>query len=70
LLGIENGPLDQFKNVLEIMVNGLSSARKRDQIKSALLWKFTKKEVENALARIERLKSLISNALTNDLLCV
>jgi hypothetical protein len=69
LLGIENGPLDQFKDILETMVDKLSSSRKRDQIKSALLWKFTKREVENALARMERLKSLISCALTNDLMC-
>jgi hypothetical protein len=70
LLGAENGPLDQFKDVLETMVNKLPSSTKRDQIKSVLLWKFTKKEVENALARMERLKSLINCALTNDLLCV
>jgi hypothetical protein len=67
LLGTGNGPLDQFKDILETMVNQLSTSRKRDQIKAALLWKFTKKEVENALARMERLKSLISCALTNDL---
>jgi hypothetical protein len=70
LLGIEGGPLDQFKNILETMVEQLSTSRKRDQVKSALLWKFTKKEMEVALARMERLKSLISCALTNDLMCV
>ena len=70
LLGIENGPLDQFKDILKIMVNEMPLSRKRDQIKSALLWKFTKKEVENALARMERLKSLINCALTNDLMYV
>jgi hypothetical protein len=70
MLGSKNGPLDQFKNILETMVDKLQSARKMDQIKSALLWKFTKKEVENALARMERLKSLINCALTNDLMCV
>jgi hypothetical protein len=69
LLGTENGPLDQFKDILETMVKRLSSSRKRDQIRSALLWKFTKKEVENALARMERLKSFINCALTNDLMC-
>ena len=68
LLGIENGPLDQFKDILETMVNKLPSSRKRDQIKSALLWKFTKSEVDNALVRMERLKSLINCALTNDLM--
>jgi hypothetical protein len=70
LLGIENGPLDQFKVVLETLVNGLPSARKRDQIRSALGWKFAKKDVENALARIERLKSLITCALIDDSMCV
>ena len=68
LLGIKNGPLDQFKDVLEKMVEQISSSRKRDQIKSALTWKFTKSEVENALKRMEHLKSLIQCALTEDLL--
>jgi hypothetical protein len=68
LLGIENGPLEQFKDVLEKMVGQISSTRKRDQIKSVLTWKFTKLEVENALQRMERLKSLVNCALTNDLM--
>ncbi|KIX05451.1 uncharacterized protein Z518_06323 [Rhinocladiella mackenziei CBS 650.93] len=67
LLGTENGPLDQFKDVLETIVKQLPSSRKRDQVKSILLWKLSKKEVENTLSRIERLKSLINCALTNDL---
>ena len=68
LLGNKNGPLDQFKDVLEKMVEQISSSRKRDQVKSALTWKFTKSEVEDALKRMERLKSLIQCALTEDLL--
>jgi hypothetical protein len=32
LLGVENGPLDQFKDVLEKMVEQISSSRKRDQV--------------------------------------
>ncbi|KIX03048.1 uncharacterized protein Z518_06598 [Rhinocladiella mackenziei CBS 650.93] len=67
LLGFENGPLDQFRAFLETIVSKLSSSRKRDQIKSALQWKFTKQEVESTLSRIERLKSLVNLALTNDL---
>lgn len=50
------------------MVEQISSSRKRDQIKAALTWKFTKSEVENALKRIERLKSLIQCALSGDVL--
>lgn len=68
MLGIHDGPLDQFKDDLERMVGQISSPRKRDQIKSALTWKFTTLEVENTLKRIERLKSLINCALTGDLL--
>lgn len=68
MLGVHDGPLDQFKDVLERMVGRISSLRKRDQIKSALVWKFNKSEVENTLKRIERLKSFINCALTGDLL--
>lgn len=68
MLGIHDGPLDQFKDVLETMMRQVSPSRKRDQIKSALTWRFTKSEVDDALKRMERLKSLINCALTEDLL--
>lgn len=68
MLGIHGGPLDQFKDVLEKMIRQISSSRKRDQIKLALTWKFTRSEVDDALERMERLKSLINCALTGDLL--
>lgn len=68
LLGLKNGPLDQFKDILETMVTRISSARKRDQIKSALEWWLTKTQVEDALARMERLKTLVQCSLTEDLL--
>ncbi len=67
MLGTQHGPLDRFKGVLEMILGQISSSRKRDQIKSALTWNFTKSEVENALKRMERLKSLINYALTGDL---
>ena len=68
LLAVKDGPLDQFKDTLEKMVERISTSRKRDQIKSILTWTLTKTEVDNALARMERLKSLLSCALNNDLL--
>lgn len=68
MLAMPNGPLDQFQDILERMVEQISLSRKRDQIKSALKWKFTKSEVEDALEQMERLKSLINCALTGDLL--
>ena len=67
ILGIHGGPLDQFNDILERMVGQISSSRKRDQIKSALTWKFTKSELENALKQMERLQSRINCALTGDL---
>ena len=67
MLRIHHGPLDQFKGILQMILLQISSSRKRDQIKSALTWKFTKSEVQNALKRMERLKSLINYALTGDL---
>lgn len=39
LLGIENGPLEQFKRILEKMVEQISPSTTRDRIKSALAWK-------------------------------
>jgi len=68
LLGTENGPLDQFKHILEKIVGQIPSSKMRDRVKTALTWKFTKSEIEDALQRMERLKSLIHCALTNDLL--
>ena len=68
MLGVHGGPLDQFKDVLEKMVDQIAFTRKRDQIKSALMWKFSRSEVENALKRMERLKLFINCALTGDLL--
>lgn len=67
-LGEHNGPLAQFKVILERMIEQISSSRKRDQVKSALMWRFTKSEVGTALERMERLKSLVNCALTGDLL--
>lgn len=67
LLGTHNGLLDQFKSILETIVNNISPSRQRDQILSVIRWQLTKREVEDALARMERLKSLINCAMTNDL---
>ena len=68
LLGLENGPLDQLKDALETIVKKTSSSGKTGQIKSALTWDCKKSEVDEALDRIERLKSLITYALNSDLL--
>ncbi|KAJ9664790.1 hypothetical protein H2198_000136 [Neophaeococcomyces mojaviensis] len=68
LLGVDNGPLEQFKHILEKMVEQITLSRTRDRIKSALTWRWTKSEVDEALKQMERLKTLITIALTNDAL--
>jgi hypothetical protein len=70
LLEVQKGALNQFKCVLESMKNRLSTSSKRDQVTSTLLLKFTKKEMEDALARMERLKTLISCTLIYGLIWV
>jgi hypothetical protein len=44
--GDENGPLDQFKDVLEKMVEQISSSRRTDQVRSALTWRFTNSQIQ------------------------
>ena len=68
LLGRDNGPLEQFKHILEKMVEQTTMTGKRDRVKSALTWKWTKSEIAEALTQMERLKTLITIALTNDVL--
>ena len=70
MLASPDGPLDQLRATLENITSrlDLSSSHIGDRLRSALLWPFSKSEIKDALVRIERLKSLISCALTDDLL--
>lgn len=68
LLHVENGPLAQFKNALEKMVDRIAPARTRDRVMPAVTWKWTRNEVEEILKQMERVKTLITIALTNDAL--
>jgi hypothetical protein len=62
-LAVADGPLDEFQVILKQLVVKIQPASKLKD----LLWKFAKHEVEVALTRIERLKSLVTLALANDL---
>lgn len=67
-LAAENGT---SRSVQEHVTKGggpLPSSRRRDRIRSALTWTFTKTEVDQLLGQIERMKTLINCALTKDLL--
>lgn len=67
-LGVVNGPLDQLKSDLERLASKLEPVKGLRKVERMLTWKFNKTEVVNILNKIERLKTLISFALSNDLL--
>lgn len=65
-LGVENGPLDQFKQALEELQTKMTRGGSLKKVGDALAWKFSKEEVTSILARIERLKTLVQIALQMD----
>jgi hypothetical protein len=67
-LAVENGPLEQFKSTLEWMVAKIQPATGIAKVGKAFTWRFDKADVEDALRKMERIKSLVNLYLTNDLL--
>lgn len=67
-LGVENGPLDQFRSNIVRLASKLEPVDGIEKVKRALTWKFDKTEIVDILSRIERIKTLVSLALENDLL--
>jgi hypothetical protein len=65
-LGVENGPLDQFKQALEALQTQMTDGGRLQQAGKALVWKFKKEEVASILVRIERLETLVGIALEMD----
>ena len=67
-LGMANGPLDQFKEALESLATRLHSSGTGKSVGKTLVWHFEKKEIDELLGKMERLKSLINLALQGDIL--
>ncbi|KAL1602368.1 hypothetical protein SLS60_005784 [Paraconiothyrium brasiliense] len=65
-LGIENGPLDQFRQALEELQTRMTDGGRLQKAGKALVWKFKKEETASILDRIERLKTLVGLALQTD----
>lgn len=65
-LGVENGPLDQYKQALEALQLKLTGRGRLQHVGKALVWKFKKEEITIILDRVERLKSLVGIALRMD----
>lgn len=69
-LGAENGPLQDFQVTLERLRSKLEPVGGLKKVGKILTWKFDKVEINEMLSKIERLKTLSTLALADDLLCV
>ncbi|OAL47323.1 HET-domain-containing protein [Pyrenochaeta sp. DS3sAY3a] len=65
-LAVQNGPFDQFKQTLETLQTKITDGGRLKRVGEALVWKFKKDEVDNMLAQMERLKTLVEIALSMD----
>jgi len=62
----KDGPLEQYRQALEELQSKLGAGSNESKIKRQLTWRFSKEEVASILARLERLKTLVSIALNMD----
>ena len=65
-LADKDGPLDQFKQDLELLERKTTEKNRLKKLGEALVWKLKKEEVAIIIGRIERLKTLIQTALELD----
>ena len=65
-LGVEGGPLEQFKNAMEELADKLKPESGMKMLGKALLWTLDKDEIDSTLSKIERLKTLVSLSLQKD----
>ena len=65
-LGVEGGPLDQFKEVMEELARKLKSEGGIKKLGRSLLWTLDKNDIDSVLSKIERLKTLVGLALQKD----
>jgi hypothetical protein len=69
-LGAHNGLLEQLRNDLLQLLHKLRPVEGAKKVQKMIAWKFTKKDVNNTLNRIERIKMCVELALQNDHLYV
>ena len=65
-LAVEGGPLDELKCVMEELARKLKPATGVKKFSKALIWTLDKKDISDILAKMERLKTLVSLALQKD----
>lgn len=66
VLNSEDGPLDQFRDSLEILAHKLEPVKGLARVGKALAWPFQKKEVQEVLNSLERQKGLFGLVRQND----
>jgi hypothetical protein len=69
-LAAKDGPLDQYELALQCLRAKVESTNKMRKLAHVLTWNFIKEEVASILARMERLRTLMSIALEIDHLYV
>ena len=65
-LAVENGPLDQYKDALERLLDKIAPQDGPGKVRGVLLWILDKQEVAEILSKVERLKALTQIALEMD----
>ncbi|KAG6986548.1 hypothetical protein G7Y79_00078g100020 [Physcia stellaris] len=65
-LDIPGGPLEQLTKALEQLERKLAPSRRLKQISKAVLWPFSKEEVNEIISTIERQKTAFNLAISND----
>ncbi|KAI9768838.1 MAG: hypothetical protein M1840_004652 [Geoglossum simile] len=66
-LGVKGGPLEQFKSTLMQLKSKVEQPDRYKKAVGLLSWTFSKTEVSAMLSRVERVKTLVSLALANDI---
>lgn len=65
-LGVENGPLDQFKEAMEGLARKLRPESSVKSFGKMLVWTLEKKELQEILCQIERMKTFAVFAQQKD----
>ncbi|RYP13640.1 hypothetical protein DL767_010650 [Monosporascus sp. MG133] len=65
-LGVQNGPLDQYRHALEQLQPKTASGSGIKKMANTLMWRLSKEEVTSILSRMERLNGLVQIALEMD----
>jgi hypothetical protein len=65
-LEVENGPFDQYKQALDLLLSKVEVENSSPSLKKRLFWKFTKADIKQILESMDRLTSVVSLSLETD----